>query len=256
MTERFQCGDGATLVAYLYGECTPAEREATAAHAAACPRCAAELEGLGLARRRLDAWRPPEARLGFQVTAADADTVVDARAAFGARGNGLRGMETPAPAPGWWRRPLPAWGQAAAALLVFAAGLGVGWSRAVPEIGAAPVAVDASAGALRQELQALEARVDGVERGSKSVQAAADAELTRRIEAAFRQWVPSERQWVKAQIADSENRQRQELAVRTIQVLADFEEKRKSDTERWTRVSQETQDLSRALRVNYRGAPR
>ena len=76
MTESFRCGDEPGLIAFLYDECSPQEREAVAAHVAGCPRCAVALGGLAGAREQLAVWAPPEAPLGFRITRDDLDTVV------------------------------------------------------------------------------------------------------------------------------------------------------------------------------------
>ena len=68
----FQCGDGEALVSYAYGESSPAEREAIAAHLVSCATCAEELAALGGTRETLVHWTPPERSLGFQITRTDA----------------------------------------------------------------------------------------------------------------------------------------------------------------------------------------
>ncbi len=100
------CGvrDREALVAYLYDECEPAERERVEAHLAVCVRCADEVAAFRSVRGTLDAWTLPDASLGLRVVS-DRET---------------RGR------PWWalaWR---PAWGLAAAAVAVFAAGLFLG----------------------------------------------------------------------------------------------------------------------------------
>lgn len=100
------CGvrDREALVAYLYDECEPAERERVEAHLAVCVRCADEVAAFRSVRGALDAWTLPEASLGLRVVS-DRET---------------RGR------PWWafaWR---PGWGLAAAAVAVFAAGLLLG----------------------------------------------------------------------------------------------------------------------------------
>lgn len=114
MTQTFRCGDPEALITYLYdeGDRTEgdrAERDAVAAHIARCASCADEVASLRSTRTVLAAWTPPEAALGFRMTRED---------------------ERPAPVvlrpAAWWRQPLPAWAQAAAAVLIFAAGTTVG----------------------------------------------------------------------------------------------------------------------------------
>jgi hypothetical protein len=125
MNDTFHCADHEALVAYLYDECEPADRAAIAAHAAHCAACAEELASLRATRTQLASWTPPAAALGFQITRADGH---NEPLAFTAR-DGRVGAASPgasAPRPSRWREPLPAWAQAAAAALIFAAGLTAG----------------------------------------------------------------------------------------------------------------------------------
>ena len=129
MNDQIHCGDQEALVAYLYDDGEPAEREAMAAHVARCSACAEEIASLRATRTMLAAWAPPEAALGFHITRDDAPQ----QAATVLR-----------PAA-WWRQPLPAWAQAAAALLIFAAGMSLGSAReTVVEREATPVTAKSS----------------------------------------------------------------------------------------------------------------
>ena len=106
MAAAASCGvrDRAALVAYLYDECEPAERERVEAHLGVCERCADEVAAFRSVRGALDAWTVPEPSLGLRVVA-ERET-----------------RRTP------WRSGArrPGWGLAAAAGLVFAAGLVLG----------------------------------------------------------------------------------------------------------------------------------
>ena len=113
MNAAFHCGDHEALVAYLYDECEPGDRDDIAAHVARCASCAKEIASLRVTRTVLAAWTPPEASLGFQITRTDAREPL----AFTPRTR---------PAGPWWREPLPAWAQVAAAGMIFAAGLTAG----------------------------------------------------------------------------------------------------------------------------------
>ena len=113
MNDIFQCGDSAALVAYLYDECAPDERALITAHLKGCATCASEIDALSATRRTLAAWTPPELALGFRITREDEP----------------RPAKVLEPKIAWWRAPLPAWAQAAAALVIFGVGLSVGAAR-------------------------------------------------------------------------------------------------------------------------------
>lgn len=57
------------LVAYLYDECEPRERERVEAHLAACARCAGDAAAFRSVRGALEAWTPPEPAAGLRVVA-------------------------------------------------------------------------------------------------------------------------------------------------------------------------------------------
>src|SRR6188474_2638665 len=117
MNERTSCATPEALVTYLYGECEPAERESIAAHVAICASCAEEVQALGNTRAHLASWSPPAASLGFQITRTESDQPAKV----------LR------PAA-WYRQPLPAWAQMAAAVAIFAAGMSVSAFRSSGDI--------------------------------------------------------------------------------------------------------------------------
>jgi hypothetical protein len=158
MNEIRLCGNHELLIGYVYDECEPAEREAIASHLAMCASCAEEIQTLRDTRAHLGAWSPPAMPLGFQITRTD-DAV-----------NVLR------PAA-WWRQPLPAWAQVAAAVLIFAAGMSVSGFRSsdgapAPAVAQAPApavvpvaetnAVD-DMQVTRAEFARLEARLRSIE---------------------------------------------------------------------------------------------
>ena len=117
--EAFRCGDGEALVTFVYGEVPPAQREAIASHIARCATCAEEIEALGATRQQLAAWRPPEQTLGFRITRSEADAMQPPP-------DEVEPVSGPAV---WWRQPLPAWAQMAAAVLIFASGMALGGTR-------------------------------------------------------------------------------------------------------------------------------
>jgi anti-sigma factor RsiW len=242
MSETFQCGDNSALVGYLYDECDPAERAAIDAHLAVCAACAAELAALGSTRLQLRAWTPPEAELGFQIVRPHASTAArpaldDVEEQASRPGPQLRpvGRPVPGPAP-WFRQPLPAWAQAAAACLIFAAGLWLGVARGnapalqpgasrsdAPAVAAVAPEAAAATPVSVADLAALERRLRGEIAQMRSADAttmaaasptASDAQLLSRV---------------RDLIAESEQRQQRELALRTRQVLQDVDSQRQLD---------------------------
>ena len=214
MNESFQCGNVDALMGYLYDEASPDQQRAVALHLARCAACAAEVDGLNATRQELDTWRPPAMALGFRIAVPEPAAPI-------------------AVAP-WWQRPMPAWMQAAAAVVVFAAGLAAGTARQAPAVAAvggtasrtAPpvvaVADPASSGAVsRTELASLEQRLRSEMNAIRTV-AAPKVEAARGDdEAVVRR--------VQTLVQESEQRQRRELVLRTAQLFRDFEMQRRQD---------------------------
>ena len=218
MNPNFRCGDPEALVAYLYEECEPDDREAIAGHLAGCAACAEEVEALRSTRALLADWAPPVPAPGFQISAPGrADAVVLRPAA-------------------WWRQPLPAWAQAAAAVLIFAAGMAAGMGRATatpPAVATtsapvtqstAPATTVVAPAVTREDLARLERRLAAAEaaaarpRPAVSTLAAANAAsadedaLVRRLETL-----------IDARLADSEARQQSQNALMIADVVRNFE---------------------------------
>jgi hypothetical protein len=161
MTQGY-CTDHAALIGFLYDDCEPDERERIAAHVAGCADCTAELVSLTATRRQLAAWVPPQSALGFQIDPSEIgeSTHEDSRPPFQIVAGGGAVALGPAPSTAgdgparegsareraaWWKQPLPAWAQAAAAVLIFAAGVGFGAGRtATDDRAAAPPRATAS----------------------------------------------------------------------------------------------------------------
>jgi hypothetical protein len=199
MSETFECGDKGALVAYLYEECEPEMREAIAGHLMRCGSCSSEIDGLGWTRQRLEAWTPPVSALGFQM---------------------------PAQSPlSWWRTPLPAWAQAAAAVLIFGVGLSVGSARgpaASPQVAVTqPVVAPSVDTASRAELSQLEQRLK-----SEIAQIRTTVSTPVRPTAASSDDVLKK---VEALVAQSEERQRREFTLRSVELARDFETQRRID---------------------------
>ena len=160
MNDITRCPSHELLVTYLYDECDPAERGSIAAHLALCASCAEDVQGLRDARVHLAAWSPPAMPLGFQLTRTEVEQPSRV----------LRPVA-------WWRQPLPAWAQAAAAVVIFAAGMSAGMFRSsgtgersasvtapTAAVVAEPVVVQVS----REDLAALEARLHALEEQTRT----------------------------------------------------------------------------------------
>jgi anti-sigma factor RsiW len=249
MSETFTCRDHSALMSYLYGECTPAERRMIGAHLAICRACAEELVALGATREHLAMWTPPDAELGFRI-------VPDAP-----RSNVLRPAR-------WWQQPMPAWAQVAAAVLIFATGVMLGAVREITQSAdrgtgaSATLRSNTTGGAnpangapvTRAELVAVEQRLRSEmlqpHATAQNVVASPDGRLLERV---------------RALIEESEQRQRRELALRSAELVRDFDAQRNVDLARIERtlgqmdgttgveVAQQRQMLNYLMRVSQRG---
>ena len=257
MSETFTCGDHGALVSYLYDECAPNERRAISTHVAICRECAEELTSLGATREQLATWTPPEAQLGFRIVSDSPSS------------NVLRPSR-------WWQKPMPAWAQAAAAALIFATGVTLGALRGVTSpadrgpTGAAPQQANGTTLAAnttsvtRADLAALEQRLRSELSQRRSTSSTVSTSNTSDPAAA----APGDArilERVRAMIQDSEQRQQRELALRTAEVVRDFDAQRRDDLTRIERtmgqmdgttgveVAQQRQMLNYLMRVSQRG---
>lgn len=225
------CGDHETLIAYVYDELPGAARAALTVHLGTCAACRNEVDGLRSVRDTLTAWAPPEPAWSRREVAPAAPV-----------------------APGW--RAVPAWAQLVAATLLVATAVSIanvrihsdaqgvtittGWMAAAdlsptsvartaagPAGSAGPVApavADTPAASMpepwRVALAETEARLRAELRarpapvGTSAATPAADGHALRRFEAL---------------IAESEQRQQQELALRLAQLGRDVDMQRRSD---------------------------
>jgi anti-sigma factor RsiW len=220
MSVDFICGNErsqAALASYLYRECDADERAAIEAHLAVCAACASELAALGATRSALASWAPPETELGFRI--------VSEREVQDAAANVLRPAR-------WWRQPLPAWAQAAAAILIFAAGGLLGMRAGTTVAAPGPVVASAPAPAAAtvspvsaDDLASLERRLRGemislrraAQGAPATLQAGGDEQLLQRV---------------RALLAESERRQEREMSIRLAQVLRDVDMQRRTDLAR------------------------
>ena len=210
----FTCGDGESLVAYLYDELDGEAAAAIARHLEWCAACAGEVAALGGVRRVLGEWTPPAPPLRF--TAVPEPVRV-----------------TQSPASRW--QGVPAWAQVVAATLALAVGAAVanvqvrrdpaGWTLttgwmapagAAAPVAAAPAPTDAWKPALAALEQSLR-RDFAAERASHTpVAAAAEPD-------------PQSVARVRSLIQESEKRQQQELALRLAQLGRDLDLQRRAD---------------------------
>jgi hypothetical protein len=108
MSEVFRCEDKETLVAYLYGEVDPEVRREVERHLRTCTACARETDGLASVRQDLQLWMPPEPEFGFSI-------VQNSRATVPPPATVLTSSRWAA------LHALPAWAQVAAAAILVAA---------------------------------------------------------------------------------------------------------------------------------------
>jgi hypothetical protein len=246
MSTLFTCDDKPTLIAYLYREVDAATRERVEAHLETCERCAAEVTALGDVRAELGLWVPPDVELGFTVTRKSEPQSVTV----------LR--------PARWWSAVPAWAQAAAAVLVLAAAAGIanlqirsgpdgfsvstGWRQAAPAAAPVPQTEDT----WKPALVALEQQLRNEIRSTHE-QTAVRAAAPSADEATIRR--------VQQLIAASEERQQRELALRLTQFAVDTNMQRRADLQRITQsfgqfdeqILRQRQMLNSMIRVSATG---
>lgn len=250
------CDNKELLVGYVYNELGAGERRTFDAHLQTCAECRDELAGLHATRGHLATWAPPEPDLGFQIV----------RHAVEPRGKVI-------PFRSRW---MPAFGLAAAAVLVLAAASAVanlevrydndglvvrtGWAR-----GSTPQAASSDAAAVqsltpaggstpltaswRADFDALDRRLREIEsavttQANGAVQVASgprmtDAEILRRVRDIVR---------------EAESRQDVAVAQRLLQVMQDFDRQRRSDFAMLQQSSAQYQGITNAelLKINER----
>ena len=226
MNTVFSCDDKATLIAYLYGEVEPAERDRVDAHLATCAACAAEVRALGDLRSELGRWSPPDAALGFAIVR-------------NAVRNAERAPEAPTATvlrPARWWRTVPAWAQAAAAVLVLAAGAAIanvqvrsdangfvvttGWMTPPVPTAPGPTVATQEDPAWKVELASLEQQLRAEIRSARD-QAMPAAAPAAGDEATLRR--------VRQLLAESEQRQEQAMAMRFVEFNRDVNVQRRAD---------------------------
>src|SRR5262249_36906666 len=110
------------LMAYLYDEISPEDRESFERHLGSCARCRVELGALGGVRAQLARWSPPDFMSGRQSALERPSTVVPLPSRVFDAGDDSQPANA---APKSWWREMPAWTQVAAAMLVFGVSAGL-----------------------------------------------------------------------------------------------------------------------------------
>jgi hypothetical protein len=214
MAKRSMCDEKERLIAYVYGDCEDKERQQMAAHIAVCAACAEEADALQNMRGHLATWTPPDLALGFKVVR----------------------EESPRPARRFW--PQPAWGLAMAAAVVLMATMAAArleiqvgngsvvvrsaWANDARQAPGLATTSESPAQPWRAALSALEQRLRGELEPERAANAPAavpapatsDGDVLRRV---------------RTLIQESEQRQKQELALRLAQVVQDFDRQRQVD---------------------------
>lgn len=220
------------LVSYLYDDLDGPARGAFERHLRDCVECRDELKAMRAVRADMLTWSPPEPDFAFRI-------VAEPRAAT------ARGASVPA-----WRAWFsPAFGLAAAAVLVLAAAAGLarvevhrdanGWTLRTGASAPASQGAFAGFGGVRARdvnlaadsgedvMAALERRIGALEaaaRGAANLRAAS-AQSARASDAEMLKVV-------RDLLAQSETRQKSELALRIAQVIRDVDAQRVADLNR------------------------
>lgn len=217
MSNKFTCDDKDTLVSYLYGEIDAQARKAVDDHLAHCAACAAEVTALGGVRSELGLWTPPDVELDFQIV----------KRSQAPASNVLR--------PARWWNTVPVWAQAAAAVLVVAAGLSIanlqvrsgpdgfvvstGWMSQAQPVATTPAAAPSDEAwktalvSLEQQLR-TEIRTARDEQPRVASAASADEATLRRVQQL---------------ISEAEQRHERALATRFVEFASDMNMQRRAD---------------------------
>jgi hypothetical protein len=226
MSIKFTCEDKQTLIAYLYGEVDQETRQAVDAHLASCAACEQEITALGDVRSELGLWVPPEVELDFKI---------------------VKKSELPSATvlrPARWWNAVPVWAQAAAAILVLAAGAAIanvqvksgpegfsvstGWMQPAAPALSEPFDGKAVEQRVERALVALEQQLRNEIRSTRDAETHAAAASTPADEATMRR--------VRQLITESEQRHERALAMRMIELTRDVNMQRRADMQNIGRV--------------------
>ena len=221
------CNDREKLIAYLYDEASASERRQVDVHLAECGDCRDELRAFRSVRQDLLAW--------------DVPTYESVWKPF---------VTTPVVAP-WWKQ-VPAWGLAAAAMLIFGIGLAGGFAgRALasrPVTSQAQTVVEPGTkvsltAATADEVRALQERLAAIERVA-----------TNRPESATTVAVTSAQ--LQQLLKDTEGRIKQDTTRKLLTNIAEMQRQRLWDQQATTQQINEVQQQINAnlYKVATRGA--
>jgi anti-sigma factor RsiW len=205
------CDSKELLVGFLYDEIDPVSKRTVERHLKTCADCRDELAELGATREQIALWAPPDADLGFRI---------------------VRGAAEPTPSRSRWFSFSPAWGLAAAAVIMFAIGAAIanldvrygsdglvvrtGWNHAAEaQATVTPVDWKAQAEELDRRLRDLEQAASerpAVQHASAS--ALSDSELIQRV---------------REIVGQSETRQQRALAARLTEMMHEYDAQRRLD---------------------------
>ena len=220
--------DKELLVGYLYDELTDSEQNEFTRHLTGCRACRDEVDELRGTRTQLALWRPPEPDLGFEVVQRPA---------------------APVAKPSRWSFS-PAWGLAAAAVLVLAAASAIanlevragrdgfvvrtGWNRAVDPAAAGAVTAASESRNAAAEMQSIASRLTDLEaqlsrerQSRETLAVSADASAASQgpaVAASGSKLTDAEiLKRVRDIVAESEKRQASVLATRVVQAMRELE---------------------------------
>ena len=216
MSETFRCDDKDTLMGFIYDEIDPIIRRRVEEHLRTCAACASEVAALADVRVDLAAWTPPQLELDFAII--------------------NKGSKPAVAKPASWWYGVPVWAQAAAAVLVIAAGAGIanlhvksgpegfvvttGWMTPAPAPAGFANVSDPSAD-WKPALTALATQLRSEMHSAPGAGQPAAMQTAARPAADMRA--------VQLLIEASEARQRQELALRLTQFNRDVNVQRSAD---------------------------
>jgi hypothetical protein len=235
------------LLDYLYEEGDSYERLKLAEHLQHCATCSVAVLEFQQVRGMLGSWAPPAAELGFRIVQ-DRDLSPSASKEEARRG-WLWGASTPWPRLG----RAAGWAQAAAAILLFAAGMAVSQLHVDYEDGSLTVSTQSTqrSQAIRTASIALPPDSGATGPAAVTPETLSDLErlLRERLAASNAASVDTEQllQRVRAMIDQSEQRQQRELALRLSQVAREVDTQHQADLLQIQQNVGQTQDLMEYL---------